>query len=162
MTEHEGMPEPTIVTELATAWRLSTVVDRAVVGCWLLESKRFHRFWSRWVLYAVHLRPEEGMSPPELENPDATHQIVISSLNPEFEPNYKQLLPDGGWAFLSPPDLVKQFNVPGDAAAASILEQMVDLITSGKSSPDSDYRQLWSDYIDRMASRYRSGFTGIA
>lgn len=160
--------EPTTEPDLAgvgRAWKLDLDLYRdgpnmmpdheGTVAWWLVHAPGAHPFWSWYVVGTVHLREIEGQTRrPHLQFPGASHEILFVALNPEHP------LPSlDAWAdiqFLEPLDLVEQFIVSDDDAAAELTELVVKHIVDGM-SPDQDHRQYWAGAIARTAEHIRLG-----
>lgn len=132
---------------------------------WIVNGP-YHPFWSWWYLAAVHLREIEGAPPPKISVPDASHEFLCMSLNPE--PEKRPKIPDIAGlragkdptkclpGFLDPPDFVVQVAGLDDAQAASVLDAVVRHIVAGTSC-DSDNRRYWENSIKGTAQHYREG-----
>ena len=164
------LPSPTITGPMGRAWSVPLSNDKpewsGSVGVWLLESDKFHPAWTRWLVGLVHLRPIEGVRPAAKHFPSATHEFHIVSLNPEHYANHAEKLAgrfseDEPWGFLTPIDVVEQFEVSADAIARQILDLAVRAILDGHASPDQDYRTLWQRLIADTAKHYRDGRHGL-
>lgn len=139
------------------AWAVPIKADEAghaTVGQWLVEAPGAHPFWWWYCVGVVHLRPVEGMPPPVIRFPGASHEIMFVALNPE------KPLPDlddwKGMSPLHPIDLEHQFIVPDDEAARELGELAVRFMLRGN-SPDQDFRQYWRDVINNTAEHSRLG-----
>jgi hypothetical protein len=149
---------PTIEGHSARAWIITAHPqhpdETASVAAWLLYMPGAHPFWAYWMLSVVHLRNIEGQSRPAIKHhDDATHELIVLTLNPEHAP------PDPArWDhvhYLEPFDQVIQFTVPTDADAAKLLELAVRRCCDGYLSPDQDYRDVWRRAVAETAAHAR-------
>lgn len=150
-----AMREPDKTGTVARAWRSryqsEDPADAAGVCTWLVNGP-FHPFWSWWIVGAVHLIDVPGIEPPKRRYPEAEHEIMIVSLNPEAgvpEPDAPGASP------LMPPDLTYQFDGLPREKVEEIVELMIDNIVAGRMSPDSDYRASWEAALDKTVEHYR-------
>ena len=131
------------------------------VSAWIINAPGAHPFWSYWIMSIVHLRQIPGAPPAKFQFPGATHELQIVTLNPEHA--LPSLDAGRGWQphFLTPLDVVQQFEVANDAIAAELGEMAIRAIVDGRASPDQDYRSWWRGSIAATAAHYRSGKHGI-
>lgn len=139
------------------AWRLPNLTPQkpdhtATLATFLIESPEgmFHAFWNRWALNVVHLRDIPGVKPATIYELGATHEIMIVSINPD----QPKIDPDAGQKidWMSPPDVVQQFQVDNDRQAVRVGEMMIEAIVKGLASPDVDYRSFWKRQIPQLAA----------
>lgn len=134
------------------AWKLDEAGRRlkagdttphAIVATWIIEAPWAHPLWHSYILSLVHLREVEGQPPATIYRPDATHEMVLEALNPEFP---RQAIFDRcEIARLSPVNFAVQLAVRDDAAAAAVALDVVQRIAKGRLNPDTDFRQQWVD-----------------
>lgn len=130
-----------------------TVDQTAVVGMWLVHAPHAHAFWSYYVMSVVHLRPIPGVKPAHRIHDDVTHEFLVLALDPGHAPPDPL---DWRWMhYLMPEDVVEQFQVPDDAAAARICELAVRACCAGLASPDQDDRSWWRGSIAETAAHER-------
>lgn len=150
--------EPDVGGPHGSAWEMAqrTDVDHAGVGSWLVHAPGYHLAWSWYAVAACHLRISEGLPPPALAFPSATHELQVLALDPEHEPH-----PDDpqSMRWLTPPNVVEQFQVASDDDAASLVKSAVVAIVLGSISPDSDFRRAWKAWVARAARACRDGAT---
>ena len=143
----------------ASIWKLNippqTPAQEASLGAYLIKSKGriFHLLWDRWQLTVIHLRDLPGIKSAVKNFPEATHEIVVASIDPDTPPIDTDNPTNVRW--LQPIDQMVQFEVPNDASALSLAEKLLQLITRGELSPDSDYRSAWQHLITGTAEHYR-------
>lgn len=144
------------------AWRcrLPTVLEKpdhqATVAGWLLFCPGAHLAWSYWWITLVHLRDIPGVPPAKLRFPGAGWEVLCMAQEPDHAPD-----PDdatGTLRFLTPLDWVVQFgDVANDEQATRVIEAVVDLIMSGRVSPDQDFRSFWMRSIPDTAACHATG-----
>lgn len=118
----------------------------------------FHPAWDTWAIQLVHLRDVEGLEPPNLHYPEAEFEIGIIAIDPEQCPiDPDRIATLGGLRYLTPFDLVKQFDGCSDRQAIRLAGLMVREICRGAASPDSDYRASWEKMIEHTVSHYKAG-----
>jgi hypothetical protein len=131
------------------AWKCEPTPDApACLALYLLFCPGAHAAWSWWQLSLCHLRDLAGLPPASKQFPEATHEILILSINPEACP-----LPDPDsppWPYLTPFDLVEQV-MTNDENGKQILARMVETIMTGRVSPDVDFRRYWQQFIQAAA-----------
>jgi hypothetical protein len=112
----------------------------------------FHAAWDTWMLQVYHLRPVDGLPPAKLHYPTAEFELVTMALDPSQGPFDPDTLPENV-PYMTPLDLVKQFDGCTDQQAVRLLGLMVKEICAGRMSPDFDYREAWNRTIDN----YKAG-----
>jgi hypothetical protein len=169
MTMYQGTRiegTPTFAGVGGSAWRLElpavgqrrTRDEDGTVGGFILHVPGAHVLWDHYAISVVHLRPIEGVRAPTKRFETATHEFLIMSLNPE-QPLPSSLRVDDEFRlnYLTPIDVVEQFEVPDDVGADHILEMAVRAIVDGFASPDQDWRLWWAGAIKATAAHYRDG-----
>lgn len=139
------------------AWRITlrpqTPAETGGVAVWLVHAPHAHAFWSYYAMSVVHLRPIPGVKPAHRVHDDVTHELLVLALDPGYAP------PDPmDWRdmhYLTPADVVEQFQVPDDTAATRLLEAAVRTCCRGVVSPDQDYRSWWRGAIAKTAAHER-------
>lgn len=155
--------EPTVKGRVASAYEVPltgarTIDETATLACWLVVSPCFHPFWSRWLIYCIHLRDIEGVKPAFKQFAEATHEFAIFSLNPEKYSNHEEgLPPPKGWGLMTPMDVMEHFTVKSDEEAINLTAHAIRAICDGRLSPDQDYRRHWANCIQTTARHYREG-----
>lgn len=115
--------------------------DHATIGNWMIHAPWMHPFWSWHYLSLVHLRELDGVSPPNMQFPEATHEFLVLALNPEHEPDWGKLY------YLTPPSITQQFIAENDAQALEWIELILPQIAEGELSVDSDFRSTWFHFL---------------
>lgn len=157
---------PEISTTNGRAWRLSMLPigqrpspdqDGTVAG-WIVHCPKSHPFWDHYILSVIHLRPIPNVPEPKRVREGTTHEISFVALNPEH-PLPTSLLVDSTFQirFLTPVDLIHQFDVADDVIAAEILDTCVSAMLFDGLMPDQDFRHTWHQLIDAIAQRYKDG-----
>jgi hypothetical protein len=131
------------------------------VGAFIVRVPGAHPFWNHWSAAMVHLRPIDGVKPPVIRMPGATHEFMIQALNPESPlpalPDSLEIGPDLKLYHLRPIDVVEQFAAANDIVADHILELAMRAIVDGIASPDQDWRDWWKHVIAQTAAHYGDG-----
>jgi hypothetical protein len=124
---------------------------------WLVNAPGAHPLWQWWVVALIHLRPIEGVRPAHKRYPEAEHEFIIFSIDPESCPEPDPEKAAEGYPHLVPIDVVEQFHGVGDHDAKRICESAVRAIVGGVLSPDQDYRGAWKKCIEGTVAHYRAG-----
>lgn len=141
------------------AWKLrraSPALVGAMVSAWIVEGP-FNVAWDRWTVCAVHLRPQEGVPEPKVVRADATHEVIIVSLDPSGERDIEKIEAGSTLKHLGHADLAHQVVGLTDKQAAELVDLSVQAIVRGEISPDRDYRNRWRSLLDRTAEHLRYG-----
>lgn len=135
----------------------------STVASWLITSHHVHPAWTQWVLYAVHLRPIEGVYAPTVHFPDATHEIGILALHPDT-PVTVEDMGRPGWRmrYLLPVNLALQF-IGTDDEMRCVVALMAWSVSVGDHSPeppgsggaDSDWGRGWLTSITKTLAHSR-------
>lgn len=136
------------------AWRIDLAAIRsrvkpdpeqdAIIDAWLVEAAWAHPVWHSYLFTLIHLRPIDGVRPPFLQHPLATHELMVSALDSQGDRN--RLLVEGAGPHcptLTPPNYVGQFTEIEDELAMSRVREAVRLVCTGNVSPDTDFRHQW-------------------
>lgn len=132
--------------------------EDGTVDLFLLHIIGAHPLWDHWLASVIHLRPIAGVKPPHIRVSGATHELLIVALDPtEPLPGLDGAAP--GWQprYLTPIDVVEQFQVADDAIAAEILELAVRAMVDGAASPDQDWRSWWRASLGQIARQFSDG-----
>jgi hypothetical protein len=153
--------QPTLSGAFGRAWRWERFTGRtpdqaATLALWVLNCPGAHPFWSWWVVSVIHLREISGVRPATITRPGATHELIVGALNPD-KPVPDPRDTDPRVQFLTPIDVIEQFEVRSDVEAALICELGVRCCCAGELSPDQDFRSLWSRRIQATAEDMRNG-----
>lgn len=161
------MREPDFKGIAGRAWKIPHPKDgppdwAATISVYLLNVPGAHPFWSFWALSVIHLRPIPGVRPAVITTPNASHEFMIVSIDPDWKPD--EIVDDLGFSkglpFLTPVDVVQQFIVGNDEQAAALAELCVRTVCDGHLSPDQDYRRAWKETIVQTAEHLRVGHHG--
>lgn len=115
----------------------------------------WHPFWHWWMVSVVHLRPIDGQAANK-RYPEAEYEFMIVSIDPETPPDPAETFPQDV-KYLTPIDVVEQFDGVSDDDARGICTAAVRAITQGGASPDQDYRSWWADAIRHTVEHYKAG-----
>jgi len=83
----------------------------AMLAAWVVDAPGFHPLWSGYGVGVIHLRDMPGLSPAKRYVLDATHELVVVTLEPGRETEVP-------WAILTPVNVVHQFLGTDDEAVA--------------------------------------------
>ena len=151
------MREPDFKGEGTAAWLLTpentTPDHEASISSWLLTGP-FHPAWNQWVLTMIHLRDIPGVKPATIKREGATHEVVIMSVDPKH-PVTEAIAQAGMCKYLTPPDLMHQFECPDDATADRIAMLMARAVVDQIASPDSDFAGRWPQIIENTIAHER-------
>lgn len=117
-----------------------------------------HPFWSWWVVSCSSLRDIPGVAPAKKHYPEAEHEFVIIALNPDQPvPDPDEQANGRRYQFLTPIDVVHQFNGLDDAQCGELVDLAVRMIVERGMSPDQDYRHLWKELIANTVEHLATG-----
>ena len=147
-----------------TAWKIDVaklvhqVPDtKATLAVWLVWCPGAHPFWHWWLISVIHLRPLEGVRPAFIREPGATHEVIVASLDPDHPIPDPRAFRIEDIRFLTPIDVMEQFQVASDVEAEEICALAVRACCDGRLSPDQDFRSLWHATLKATAQHYRGG-----
>lgn len=145
------MKDPDLSGPAARAWKSPHGEEGAGRGAWVVHAPGSHPLWPWHAISAVHLRPVEGMPPPNLRFPGASHEVLVLALNPDHYPPD----PDGYLRWLMPPDVAAQVMGLTDDQARQLVELCAKAVCQGLLVPDSDHRAAWDQTIALTAEHMR-------
>lgn len=162
--DHRTPPDfgpPDLTGRAGQAWRATHSPDELVqwpasVALWLVHQPGVHAFWSIWRLGVVSLRELPGLPPAHKTQPNASHEFMIDSVNPDYEPKADWRLVTGKH-LMTPTDLVTQAADLTDEQAAEVAARLVRMFCDGLSAADSDFRHANMKLIENMAEQIRRG-----
>lgn len=155
---------------IARAWRVKhpdppvEPAHQAGVATWLVNGP-YHPLWSWWMLSIVSLRDIPGVPPATKHYPEAQYEFLIISIDPNVGvPDLEAIESGDDWAvekdgqrkFLSPVDVVVQFDGVDDAGALRVGETAIRAIVAGHST-DSAFRSWWERAIRATVDHERTG-----
>jgi hypothetical protein len=119
----------------------------------------FNIMWQWWLVGMVHLRPIEGVKPPHLLRPDATHEFLIASIHPDERVDIDRVEKPGfrGLRTLDPIDVQHQLAGLTDAQAEELGDLCMQAVVRGMLSPDQDWRRMWVRSLEQTAEHVRTG-----
>ena len=134
----------------------------ALVRWYIIEAPWAHPTWHSYSLSLVHLRPmlRKGEYIPVIRHVEgATHEFILTALNPLIDRNallIGKLVPE---AFLLPHNFAAQWRTVDDAAAKDLMDSTVTDIVRGRLSPDTDFREQWVQRFGNamLLQEYRHG-----
>lgn len=139
---------------------------------WLVTGEKFHPLWTQWLLTVARLREVEGLPPVNYQFEGATHEFLITSLNPEYG-DKDITLPSGspgkqwsgpeafmdfavreGLPYLTPIDVSIQFEGTDDEMSTMAI-YACKAIVHGQLSPDQDFRREWKTSLVKTLAHIR-------
>lgn len=133
--------------------------EHATLASWVIFAPWAHPFWHSYQLVLVHLRPMNDGRPTKMYLPDATHEMWLEAINPEWKLNLLEHP-----ATLRPTNFAAQWVESSDDSAREKIAKCVREICNGTLSPDTDFTQAWiARFNDRMirGNSARAGETKI-
>ena len=100
----------------------------ACVSCWLLYCPGQSMAWDRFLFSAIHLRPIEDVKPAVINLPNASHEVILVALNPDYMPDPNDT---ETWHMLLPINVMEQVELPDDQAARSLMRACVVAVVHG-------------------------------
>jgi hypothetical protein len=115
------------------------------VCCWLFYQPYSSAVWTNYEMTTVRLREVAGLAPPRHQYPGTTHEIVVSALNPEYQPYTnedllkflrREMPPEAGFHRMRPANIVFQFE--GTDEEAKLLSAWAAWgVTQGQLNPEN-------------------------
>lgn len=116
--------------------------EDATCCMWVVEAQFAHPLWHSYLFAMIHLRPVDGLPPPLLYRPDATHEFWIFAMDPE-KPRQPVIEGAAMPSMLHPKNFGAQLVAGTDAEAMQLVEAAVQDVVDGKISPDTDWFSVW-------------------
>lgn len=115
----------------------------AALDHWVVEAPWAHPAWHSYSVLLLHLREMPGQQKTVFHIPDATHELLVFTIDPTSD--RRELLATGipkrHW--LEPINFAAQFIEITDDLARERVRNTVQMICDGKLSPDTDYQRDW-------------------
>lgn len=118
--------------------------EDASIALWIIEAPMTHPFWHSYVISLVHLRPIPVAHETLIYLDGATHEIVLSALNPDVDRNdlfTGKINPVA--ASLRPSNFAAQLIEESDESAMARVRNAVQAVCDGRLSPDTDFIRDW-------------------
>ena len=127
----------------------------ATLATWFLVCPGQSIAWDRYALHVIHLRPIPGSPPAHIRVPDATHEVMLTALDPHGRPR-----PDSpaSWRPLQPINLEEQIQLPDDAAAVELLAVCAQAVVDGylwAEAPLAGQREPWRTTLIQTSAHAR-------
>ncbi len=115
--------------------------------------------WAFHELYVVSLADLPGVESPKLRFPEATHELGVLALNPEYQPYTVDGLIEyveyaGSIPLLTPHDICEQFYATDDQ-----MRQLTVITANAVARqwllPDEDYQQQWHQSLNSTLAHLR-------
>lgn len=113
-------------------------IHEVTTACWILQCPAYHPVWHSYVISCVSLKNMEGLPPAVILLPNATHELFVIALNPNFPTTVNE-----DFCFLEPINFSAQFIAENDEVASGRIEESVKEILAGVLSPDTDFMSMW-------------------
>lgn len=93
----------------------------ATVAMWFLDCPGQSPAWRHYGLSIIHLREIKGVGPAHITREGATHEVILTALDPEKNP-----APTGRetWSWLRPINFCGQLRLPSDEQAREVIEYL--------------------------------------
>lgn len=125
--------------------------EHGTISLWLVKAAWAHPWWHSYIISTIHLRPIAELPPPRMYLPDATHEILVEALTPDWK--YEDLLELPHRHALQPANFAAQWKATGDEGAKMYVRETVELICKGELSPDTDFISLWVERFNDSMMR---------
>ena len=98
------------------------------VACWFLDCPNQSPAWRHYLLSVIHLRHIDGVRPAVITRAGATHEIILTALDPAEDP-----VPDNldSWRHLRPLNFVGQLTLPSDDEARIAADVLAKAVIHG-------------------------------
>lgn len=134
------------------------------LDAWIITAPIWHPLWSQYMLALITLADVPGMPPAVIERPDATHQVIVMTLNPEHGPYDATTVREDTLRFLRPGNIGEQFTATDDQAreiAALCVRACVDGVLSPETADAPDrIRAAWRSSIQKTVDHDRDPHHG--
>lgn len=119
----------------------STRAEQTLV-MWLLDAPQAHPFWTQYLLSVVMLDDHPDFPPANKHFPEATHELFVFALNPDYGPHdeetLKPFMEKGSLPILQPINVVQQFKATGEQMKKLVRCAVQDVV-DGKLSPEAPF-----------------------
>lgn len=138
-----------IMGGIGMAWRFEHAIpaplDQVNLANWFIDAGWAHPVWNQYLLSLISLKEVEGVPPPFLFDPLATHEVQLWALDPDHEVRVTDVLVADKpiMHVLQPQNFVGQAAFVNDEAAISYVRTVVQGIVKQQLSPDTDHRRDW-------------------
>lgn len=122
----------------------------AGLDSWVITAPCWHPYWSQYSLSVVTLTDLPGVPAPVKHFPEATHELLVVTLNPEHGPYDARTitLTAGDLPFLTPVNIAQQF-VATDDQARHLAQLCARAVVHGVLCPET------ADAPDRVRTYWR-------
>lgn len=136
----------------APAWQVE-----ASLATWVVEARWAHPIWFQYCVFVISLRDIPGAPPAKFHRPDATHDIYVEALDPEYPVPVSHVRSyDNPLRRLSPMNYGYQFTAESDEVAVNRARELVEQIADGLLNPDTDARPVWDRLFADSVSMVKS------
>jgi hypothetical protein len=145
-------PMPKFKGNFAEVWSIDLTKAKSIEGvpkekqgliaAWVIYAPQSHPLWPWLRLTLIHLRPIEGLDDPKIHLEGATHEIVLTALDPK---HYPPPLDDIPGNYLTPHNFAAQLLCTSDEAAIKAVEELaMKPLAKGHLNPDTDAIRAWA------------------
>lgn len=135
------------------------------IAGWVITAPTWHPLWSQYFLAAVSLRDVPGQPPAEKKFPEATHEIMVLTLDPDHGPFDADTISSGHrLRFLMPGNIVHQM-IATDEQAEEITAMLANAVVHGMLCPETagmgdSVRATWDQSISQTLDHYKDPHHG--
>lgn len=159
------MRDPDTAGMHGRAWKAPATEETRIrwpagLDSWLLHCPGAHPFWAWYAVTSCSLADIPGLPPANRHSPDMTHELQVSALHPNYQPDETWCTDGPGrWAAhrLTPMNLVEQIPAFTDELHSELVLLVVRSFCDGMLSPDTDWRTAQRDAIHATAAHLRAG-----
>lgn len=112
--------------------------DFGGLRAWIIYAPWAHPAWNSYLLALIHLRPVAVAPEPAILLPGATHEVMLSTIDPR-----RRIPLNAPAPMLTPANFHGQFIRSSDAEAIAYIDETAQMVVDGQLSPDTDYLQWW-------------------
>lgn len=133
-----------------------------IVGSWLITAPQFHPLWTQYLISAVRLDAsgDPAQPPPHLFFPEATHELLVLTLDPDLGPYHRRSFRHrGDLQILQPVNVVEQFTA-ADEEIARLIELSAHAVVVGRLEPEASngserIRAAWHESLTKTLAHLR-------
>jgi hypothetical protein len=148
-----GMKYEAFSTRLDPVGKRKTPDANASLCRWMMRLPGQHPLWSRYVLTMAHLRDIPGVPPAKKVFRDATHEIIVAAIDPDYPDEHFKL---GGVAMLEPINYAKQIQARSDQHALAVVENLASMCVERKLLAEFQgirgHKELWDSTVDQLVT----------
>lgn len=137
----------------------------AQLDTWIVTAPCWHPLWSQYMIGVVSLAAFPGMDPAVKDYSEATHELDVIALNPDYGPyTAEEITPENPVKYMLPINIVIQF-IATDEQAAEICHGLTHMVVEGALCPEtggspSRVRESWEQVLARTLDHFRDPHHG--